>query len=68
MKIKYCESSQYGQEVLELVGLVAELQDPDKEMTKTEIMQILRIIKTYAEIIKIGVSKLGFDYFKEVEE
>lgn len=44
MKIQYKEESEYGQEVLELIGMCVSLQDPEKEYTLGEIREKLRQI------------------------
>ena len=45
MKIQYKEESEYGQEVLELIGMCVSLQDPEKEYTLGEIREKLRQIR-----------------------
>ena len=45
MRFKFDEESEYGQEVLELVGLVNTLMEPDRIYTKTEVMKILKQIR-----------------------
>lgn len=45
MKIKYKEESEYGQEVLELIGMCVSLQDPEKNYTLSEIREQLRQIR-----------------------
>lgn len=52
MKIQYKEESEYGQEVLELIGMCVSLQDPEKEYTLGEIRDILREIHGRCSLIE----------------
>lgn len=46
--IEYNEDTYYGQAILNLLGEVAELQDPNKPYTKKEVLTHLRCIKNWA--------------------
>lgn len=52
MKIQYKEESEYGQDVLELIGRCVSLQDPEKEYTLGEIRDILREIHGMCSVIE----------------
>lgn len=70
--IKFDEESDYGQDVLELIGEVNLLMDMSKIYTKTEINAILIHVKVQAERIQHNMSGRDkmpyFGFFKDVEE
>ena len=48
MKIIYDESSDYGQQILQIMGELATLMDEEKLYTKTEICSILSKVRNRA--------------------
>lgn len=66
MKIKYSEETDYGQDVLQLVGEISSLMDLDKEYTKKEILEALRKIKNWSSSVerKVRFTQFEDDYFK----
>ena len=61
MKITYAEETDYGQEVLQLVGEISSLMDTDHEYTKREIMVALRKIKNWSYSLERRVVSTPFD-------
>lgn len=63
--IRFIEESDYGQDVLNLLGEVSSLMDGDKTYTKTEINRILIHVKVQAEKIQQNMSgKDKMPYFE----
>lgn len=54
--IKFDEDSDYGQDVLQLIGEINELMNENKIYTKTEINGILIRVKVQAERIQHNMS------------
>lgn len=54
--IRFFEESDYGQDVLELVGEVTQLMSQDRIFTKTEINTVLIHVKVKAEQIQRNMS------------
>ena len=52
MKIMYADESDYGQQILQIMGELALLMDEDKLYTKTEICKILTKVKNFAYNLK----------------
>lgn len=48
MKIIYDDDSDYGQQILQIMGELAMLMDEEKLYTKTEICSILSKVRNYA--------------------
>lgn len=65
----FIEESDYGQDILVLLGEVSSLMDPDKEYSKTAINQTLVRIKNRASNIQRDISGRDKDiYFRMVNE
>lgn len=65
MKIIYADETDYGQDVLQLVGEISSLMDQDKEYTKKEIMAALRRVKNWSYSLerKIVSTPFNDEYF-----
>lgn len=57
MKIRYDEESPYGQELLNLLGLIAWLQDDEKTYTSIEVHDTLSTIAAEALRIRKQVDR-----------
>lgn len=68
MKIDYYEESDYGQDILELVGTIASLQDEGKEYTKTEINSTLISARVIIERIQRDMKGRDKESYFEVKE
>ena len=70
MKIIFADETDYGQDVLQLVGEISSLMDADKEYTKREIMIALRKIKNWSYSLERRIVSTPFDdvYFTGVKE
>lgn len=69
MKFKFDETTDYGQDILELVAMVNELMDPDRIYCKKDVIGILRRISSNATTIKTDVMCMrGDGYFTEGDE
>lgn len=53
MKAKYIEESDYGQDLLEILGMVGLLQVPEKEYTLKEMRETLRQIRGRCAMIDV---------------
>lgn len=56
MKIRYKEESDYGQDILELIGMCVSLQDPEKEYTLKELREALAHIRGRCNRIEMYVA------------
>lgn len=56
MKIRYKEESDYGQDILELIGMCVSLQDPEKEYTLKELHEALAHIRGRCNRIEMCVA------------
>ncbi len=54
------EESDYGQEILELIGMVTELADPDGEYNKIDVRESLTRIEE-------KVRRIKFDFFRGIK-
>ena len=65
MKIMYADDSDYGQDILQIMGELAMLMEEDKLYTKNEICSHLNKIKNWAYNLKQRVmdTLAGDDYF-----
>lgn len=61
MKITFYESSEYGQDVLELAALVASLMDTETARPKTEIYRILYQIKGRSEAVRMKMKQVAWN-------
>lgn len=67
--IKFDEETDYGQDVLQLIGEATQLMDPAKIFTKTEINAILIHVKVQAERIQHNMAgKDKMPYFTCLSE
>lgn len=65
----FIEESDYGQDLLVLLGEISSLMDPEKEYSKTTINSTLIRIKNRASNIQREISGRDKDlYFRWVEE
>lgn len=67
MKIDFYESSDYGQDVLELMGTIVSLQDEGKEYTKTEINSTLIRARVIIDRIQRDMKGRDKDSYFEVK-
>lgn len=56
MKIRYKEESDYGQDILEIIGMCASLQDPEKEYTLKDIQETMTHIRGKCNVIYLHTS------------
>ena len=59
LTFQFDEESDYGQQVLDLVGLATSLMEADKEYTKTEVKEIAMEVRRQAKRI-INNLTLGY--------
>lgn len=65
MRFFYDEQSNYGQQVLELLGLVESLRDPDKRYDSTEVHDILTEISAVALMTRVQNDRTAHVYDKD---
>ncbi len=65
MKILYHEPSEYGQDILDLLALVASLMGNEPVYSKKGIRSVLGEMRGVISAIEEGTKRKGIDYFLE---
>ena len=67
-KILYSEPSEYGQDILDLLALIAALMGNEPVYSKKGILSVLGQMRGKITVIEEGVKRKGIDYFLERDD